>query len=49
MEAIIKELLLEKVIRDNISSYSWHALLVKKKDTAWRLVNDFKELNAHTV
>lgn len=38
-----------KVIRDSNSPYSSPALLMKRKDMTWRLVNDFKKVNERTV
>ena len=49
MEQIIKEMLLKNIIRDSCSPYSSPALLVKKKDTTFRIVNDFRKLNAQTL
>lgn len=49
MESIIKDMIKSKVIRDNTSPYSSPALLVKKKDMTWRLVNDFRKINEQTV
>ncbi|XP_044356666.1 uncharacterized protein [Triticum aestivum] len=49
METIIKDMIKNKVIRDNSSPYSSPALLVKKKDMTWRLVNDFRKINQQTV
>lgn len=49
MELIIAKMLHNQVIQNSISPYSSPALMVKKKDTTWRLVNDFRKLNAQTV
>jgi hypothetical protein len=40
MEQIIRQLIQQQLIRDNTSPYSSPALLVKKKDTTWRLVRE---------
>jgi hypothetical protein len=49
MEDIIKTMIQNKVIRPSISPYSSPAIMVKKKDSAWRFCNDFRKLNAQTV
>lgn len=49
MEKIIAQLIAQQVIRNSVSPFSSPALLVKKKDYTWRLVNDFRKLNAQTI
>lgn len=49
MEQIVKEMIKSKVIRDSTSPYSSPAILVKKKDMTWRLVNDFRKINQQTI
>lgn len=49
MESIIQDMIKSKVIRDSNSPYSSPALLMKRKDMTWRLVNDFKKVNERTV
>lgn len=49
MEGIIKTMIDKNVIRDSTSPYSSPALLVKKKDSSWRLCNDFRKVNSQTV
>jgi hypothetical protein len=49
IENQIKELLSQGVIQHSSSPYSSPALLVKKKDFTWRLVQHFRQLNAITI
>jgi hypothetical protein len=49
MEAQIKELLANKVIRTSQSPYASPAILVRKKDGSWRLCVDYRKLNALTI
>jgi hypothetical protein len=49
LECQIKQLLQSKLIRTSTSSYASPALLVKKKDIAWRLCIDYRKLNAQTI
>ena len=49
MKCIVNKLLAEGLVRESQSSYAAPALLVKKKDSTWRLVIDYKRLNAITI
>lgn len=49
MEHQVKKLLASRVIRESQSPYAAPAILVAKKDTTWRLCQDFRKLNALTV
>jgi hypothetical protein len=49
MEKIIAQLIAQQVIRNSVSPFSSPALLVKKKYYTWRLVNDFRKINAQTI
>ncbi|CAM2719601.1 unnamed protein product [Rotaria socialis] len=49
MHLIITKLLHSGLIRESQSSYAAPALLIKKKDNTWRLVIDYKKLNAITI
>jgi hypothetical protein len=49
VEGLIKEMLKNKEIRHSSSPFSSPALIVTKKDTSWRLCNDFRQLNALTI
>lgn len=49
IEKIIKELLHQSFIQPSTSPYSAPVLLVKKKDSTWRMCVDYKKLNEETV
>ena len=49
MRLIMEKLLESGLIRKSQSSYAAPALLTKKKDQTWRLVIDYKKLNAVTI
>ncbi|CAF4919115.1 unnamed protein product, partial [Rotaria sp. Silwood1] len=49
LKSIINKLLEAGLIRESQSPYAAPALLVKKKDQTWRLVIDYKKLNAITI
>jgi transposase InsO family protein len=49
MRLIINKLLEAGLVRQSQSSYAAPALLIKKKDETWRLVIDYKKLNAITI
>jgi hypothetical protein len=49
MKLIIDKLLEADLIRQSQSPYAAPALLTKKKDQTWRLVVDYKKLNAITI
>jgi hypothetical protein len=49
MELLIAELLRQNVIRPSKSPYSSPAILVKKKDSTWRLCIDYRKLNLQTI
>lgn len=49
VQKIVRELLENGIVRESSSPYSSPVLLVKKKDGNFRMVVDFRELNAHTV
>jgi hypothetical protein len=49
MEALILELLKNKLIQPSAIPYSSPAILVKKKDDTWRLCIDYRKLNKITV
>ncbi|CAF1411365.1 unnamed protein product [Rotaria magnacalcarata] len=49
MYLIITKLLHSELIRESQSSYAAPALLIKIKDNTWRLVIDYKKLNAITI
>ncbi|KAJ4786717.1 polyprotein [Rhynchospora pubera] len=49
IERIIEELISQSFIRPSSSPYSSPVLLVKKKDSSWRLCIDYRQLNAMTV
>lgn len=49
MRLIVNKLLAAGLIRESQSSYASPALLIKKKDNSFRLVIDYKKLNAITI
>ena len=49
MRSIVEKLLESGLVRKSQSSYAAPALLTKKKDQTWRLVIDYKKLNAVTI
>ena len=49
MRSIIGNLLESGLVRKSYSSYAAPALLTRKKDQTWRLVIDYKKLNAVTI
>ncbi|WVZ83699.1 hypothetical protein U9M48_030820 [Paspalum notatum var. saurae] len=49
MEDLISQLLQSQMIRPSVSPYSSPVILVKKKDGAWRLCVDYRNLNANTI
>ncbi|CAF4613507.1 unnamed protein product, partial [Rotaria socialis] len=49
MHQIIQELLQSGLIRKSYSNYAAPAMLVPKKDNAWRMVVDYKKLNSITI
>ncbi|KAJ3690052.1 hypothetical protein LUZ61_019216 [Rhynchospora tenuis] len=49
IESIIGDLLANSFIRPSTSPYSSPVLLVKKKDSSWRLCIDYRQLNDMTV
>ena len=49
MRSIIGKLLDARLVRQSQSSYAAPALLTRKKDQTWRLVIDYKKLNALTI
>ena len=49
MRSIIDKLLKSGLVRPSNSPYAAAALLTKKKDQTWRLVVDYKKLNAVTI
>ncbi|WVZ49773.1 hypothetical protein U9M48_001102, partial [Paspalum notatum var. saurae] len=49
MEDLISQLLQSQMIRPSVSPYSSPVILVKKKDGAWRLCVDYRNLNTNTI
>lgn len=49
MEHQIQQLLKNKVIRHSQSPYASPAILIKKKDSSWRLCIDYRKLNSQTI
>jgi hypothetical protein len=49
MEHQIQQLLKNQVIRHSQSPYASPAILVKKKDSSWRLCIDYRKLNSQTI
>lgn len=49
MEEIMQDLSIKEEIQPNLSPFSPHAVMVRKKDGGWRLCNDFRQLNARTI
>ncbi|KAM1176022.1 hypothetical protein ACFX19_028952 [Malus domestica] len=49
IEKAVKELLDVEFIRVSHSPFSFHVLLIKKKDGTWRICIDYRELNALTI
>ncbi|GJW71026.1 putative mitochondrial protein [Tanacetum coccineum] len=49
VEAIVKELMEFRVIRDSQSPYSSPIVMVKKNDGTWRMYVDYRQLNMYIV
>jgi hypothetical protein len=49
LERQVKELLAQGVITHSNSAFGSPVILVKKEDTAWRLVVDYRQLNSLTI
>lgn len=49
IEKAVQELLDAEFIRHGHSPFSFHVLLVKKKEGPWRMCIDYRELNALTI
>jgi hypothetical protein len=49
VEAQLQEMLTKGIIQHSSSAFSYHVLLVKKKDKTWRFCVDYRHLNDLTV
>ncbi|GJV44073.1 retrovirus-related pol polyprotein from transposon 17.6 [Tanacetum coccineum] len=49
IKAMIRELLESEVIKHSQSSFASPVVMVKKKDTSWRMCVDYRQLNKHTI
>ncbi|GJU29374.1 ty3-gypsy retrotransposon protein [Tanacetum coccineum] len=49
IEAMVKELLDSRVIRQSNSPFSSPIVMVKKKDGSWRMCIDYRQLNQQTI
>ncbi|GKF52807.1 hypothetical protein Tco_0159717, partial [Tanacetum coccineum] len=49
IESMVQELLDVGVIRHSQSPFSSPIVMVKKKDSSWRMCVDYRQLNKHTI